>query len=239
MKRTIILFSILLCGVCAAHGQELAQAQPPEKSGTPVVRFNFVWGVQNPPRYSVTIDSAGHATYQSNPAADPNGGVAPEPYFVEWTATDATRQKIFDSVRKLNYLHGNFASHAKVAQTGSKTLTYKDPSYDNSATYNYSENPLIRELTQTFEAISTTAEMGRKLAHDVRYDKLGIDADLKALREQQRQGDAIEMVCIAPILQQIANDSSMLRIAQQVAKEILLSAGLGANLATPPTSAQE
>ena len=226
MRNVLLTLTALLMSWFAV-AQEPAQAQPPDRPGIPVVQFVFDWRAQNPPRYSVAIASDGRATYRSEPGADPNGGSAPEPYLLEWTATDATRDKVFDSAKKLNYFHGKFESNAKVAQTGVKTLTFKDSSHDNSTSYNYSENPLVRDLTHIFQSISTTAEIGRKLTHDLRFDKLGIDADLKVLQEQQHQNDALEIVSIAPVLQRIAGDSSMLRMSQQRAREILRAAGLG------------
>lgn len=227
MKRTIALLSaILFLSLASVAAQEPAQAQPPGKPGTPVVQFLFDWRVQNPPRYSIAIDSAGRATYHSEPTADPNGGTAPDPYQVEWTVSETTRTKVFDAAQQLNFFQGKFEAKAKVAQTGIKTLTYKDSSRDNSTTYNYSENPLVRDLTHIFQSIAATAEMGRKLTHDLRYNKLGVDSDLKALEEEQKDGGAIELLAIAPVLQQIANDSAMFRMSQQRAKVILKTAGI-------------
>ncbi len=227
MIRTIAQFlSVLVLGA-AALSQEPAQAEPPNKPGTPVVQFLFDWNVQNPPRYSVAMDSTGRATYRSEPAADLNGGSSPDPYLVEWTATEATRDKIFESARKLNYFRdANLESKAKVAKTGVKTLTYKDGSEDHSASFNYSDNQLVQQLAHLFQAIATTAETGRKLSHDLRFDKLGVEADLKSLQQEQKQGNAIEFGAVAPMLQQIANDPNMMRMSQQRAKDMLRAAGL-------------
>jgi hypothetical protein len=107
-----------------------------------------------------------------------------------------------------------------------KTLSYKDQAHDHSTSYNYSENPNIRELTQIFQAMATTAEAGRKLTHDLRFDKLGIDRDLEGLQESQKQGFALEIVSILPILQQIADDPALMRMSQQRARQILSAAGL-------------
>lgn len=234
MNRTLAVLAIfLLCAFSA-----FAQQPLPAQSTSPTVKFVLDWPEQNPSHYSIVIDSVGHATYRSEPSAAASGGSAPDPYAVEWTVTDATRLKIFDAMPKLNFLHGNFESKSKVAVTGKKTLSYTDASHDNSITFNYSDNGTVRDLTHLFQAIEATTESGRKLAHDVRYDKLGVDADLKGIQEQQRQGDAEEFGAIEPILQKIANDDAMLRMAQQRAKEILRAAGL--NLALPPaTSAQQ
>ncbi len=223
--RYLVLFLLLLVSA-AALAQEPAQAQPPGKYASAVVQYLSDWRAQDPPRYSIAVDSAGRATYHSEPAADPNGGSAPEPYEVEWTASNSVREKIFELAAKANYFHGNFASKAKVADTGLKTLTYKDQTRDFSTSYNFSENPAVRDLTEIFQRIAFTAEMGRKLAHDARYDKLAIDADLKTLQEQQKAGEALEFGSIQPILQQIADNTAMLRMAQQRARDILRAAGL-------------
>jgi hypothetical protein len=206
--------------------QEPAQSQPPGKPGTPTVTYLSDWRAQDPPRYSISVDSSGRATYHSEPAANPNGGSAPEPYFVEWTATEPTRSRIFELAQKTNYFEGNFTSKAKVADTGLKTLRYQDQARDHSASYNYSENPAVRELTEIFQSIEATAEMGRKLQYDARYSKLAIDQDLKYLQQAQRGHEAIEFGSVEPILQQIAGDTSMLRMAQQRAAQILKMAGL-------------
>ena len=233
MKRILsVLFAIFLFAAATPAQEPVQQAKP----ATAVVRFGFDWPAQNPPRYSITVDANGHATYRSEPAADANGGSAPEPYTVEWNATDDTRRKIFEDVEKANYLHGNFEAKAKVAMTGMKTLAYKDASHDASATFNYSENPEVRDLTHIFQSIAFTAEVGRKLEHDIRFDKLGVDSDLKGLQEQQKQGNAMEFGSIAPLLQKIASDYAMMRMSQQRAKEMLRSAGLSSD---PPAAAEK
>ena len=63
----------------------------------------------------------------------------------------ANRQKIFDLAQKLNYFQGDFASPMKhIAQTGQKTLQYQSPQIQGSATYNWSQNPDVEELTRLF-----------------------------------------------------------------------------------------
>jgi hypothetical protein len=234
MNRTLAALVISVLCALSAFAQQVLPAQ----STSPTVKFVMDWSAQNPSHYSIVIDSAGHAIYLSEPSADANGGSAPDPYTVEWTVSDATRQKIFDAMPKLNFLHGNFESKSKVAMTGKKTLSYTDTSHNNSITFNYSDNATVRDLTHLFQAIEATTESGQKLAHDLRYDKLGVDADLKGLQEQQRQGDAEEFSAIEPILQKIANDDAMLRMSQQRAKEILRAAGLNP-VPAPSTNAQQ
>ena len=240
MKRTIFLLSLIILLTCSLFCQDSAQAERPPTateiaSANAVVQFLFDWNVQNPPRYSVAIDSTGRATYHSEPAADRNGGAAPEPYQLEWTASESIRSKVFEAARKANYFEGNFEAKVKVAQTGTKTLTYKEQSRTHTASYNYSENASIRELTQIFQAIGTTADAGRRLAHDLRYDKLSIDRDLKDLQASQKQGSALEIAAVSPVLQQIAEDASVMRMSQQRARQILSAAGIAITVSSQAT----
>jgi len=226
MPRIVAALVCLLLSCAILPAQEPAQSTPLRKPVIPTVTYISDWRAQDPPRYSIAVDSTGRATYHSEPAADPNGGTAPEPYFVEWTATDTTRNRIFELAEKANYFHENVESKAKVADTGLKTLRYQDQSRDYSASYNFSENPAVRELTEIFQSIEMTAELGRKLQYDARYNKLAIDQDLKYLQQAQRGHEAIEFGSVQPILQQIAGDTSMLKMAQQRAAQILRTAGL-------------
>ena len=102
--------------------------------------------------------------------------------------SEANRQKIFDLAQKLNYFQGDFDSHLKhIAQTGKKTLEYQSPQVQGSATYNWSQNADVQELTRLFVAIATTVDYGRKLAFQYRFDKLGMDQRLKELRGSEDQ----------------------------------------------------
>ena len=102
--------------------------------------------------------------------------------------SSASRAKIFDLSKKLNYFQGDFDSHLKrIAQTGSKTLQYQSTTAKGSSSYNWSQNADVEELTRLFQAIATTLDYGRKLTFDYRFDKLGINTRLKELEDLRRQ----------------------------------------------------
>ncbi len=151
-----------------------------------------------------------------------------------------TEQKIFDLAKKADYFQGNLEAKQKnIAKTGEKILEYHGKSADaaksvtGSATYNYSPNPDIQELTRLFQAIATTLDFGRKLTFQYRFDKLGMDARLKSLQDMQASHYAEEMQAIEPILQKIANDPNMMHISRVTAKQLLNSAGLTATQGQP------
>jgi hypothetical protein len=69
--------------------------------------------------------------------------------------------------------------------------------------------------------MSTTFELSRKLDYDLRFDKLGLDRDLKGMEEVNKHHGLIELQVISPTLQRIANDNSIINISRQRARRLL------------------
>jgi hypothetical protein len=217
--------------------------QPSAKSA---VTFKFSWPQAHPGNYTVVVHADGQMQYDSHddgltPPQERNAPVesnaqqsyqtqdaaSQEPYHVEFRGSGSTTQKVFALAQRTNYFNGNidFQKHA-IAQSGRKTLTYEGPDHHGSATYNWSEDTAIQELTSIFQGISQTIEAGRKLDFDRRFDKLGLDADLEGLEKESKEGHLYEVQVIAPILQRLANDRTVLHVAQTRAQHILRMAGL-------------
>jgi hypothetical protein len=138
----------------------------------------------------------------------------------------AARTRIFQLAQKLNYFAGKFDyTRSRVANTGVKTLVFADPTRHNVATYNYSQNPDIQELTRFFQSVSSTMEYGRKLEHDLRYDKLDLPKQLQQMVDSAEQKQLGELQAIAPVLQKISGDASVMRIARVNADRLLAMAG--------------
>jgi hypothetical protein len=194
------------------------------------VTFTFDWPSIQPHRYVITVDSSGDAAYQSwmaEPTAEES--IAGDPYMLKFTVSAAARDNIFALARQLNYFNGDFEYHkARVAHTGDKTLAYADPDKQYQTTYNWSENPGIGELTALFQGMSTTVESGRRLEHLRRFDPMGLDGELKNLEHLVLDHRATEIQIISPILQQLAEDRSVMNIARQRARRIVQVAGVAA-----------
>jgi iron-sulfur cluster repair protein YtfE (RIC family) len=120
------------------------------------------------------------------------------------------------------YFDGDFdyKKHA-IANTGRKTLTYADMVRHFQTTYNWSENPAIDQLTRYFQGVSSTIQHGRKLEFLHHYDKLGLEAYLKGMEEEAQSHYLAELTIIAPVLESIAGDSSVMNIARQRARRLL------------------
>lgn len=209
-------FAILLSVVPLSALQEAVSIAQPS------VTFSFDWSQGIPwQTYSITVQSDGKTHFQGQPAADgPNSDT--DPFQQDFIMSDANRTKIFDLARKLNYFQGDVDSHLKkIAQTGRKTLEYKSAAAHGSATYNWSQNDDVQELTRLFFAIANTIDCGRKLAFQYRFDKLGLDTRLKELQDLRTNRSAAELGAIAPILQKIADDPNMMHISRQTAQQLL------------------
>jgi hypothetical protein len=245
MKTCTPILPFLLCLISI---QVFAQQQDA------AVAFKFSWKSGHPSDYRITIHRNGNAEYLSDdralsPLQDRNQPVESnaeqttqsqdaagrDAFRKEFQASESVRQKLFALAEQARFFDGNFdfTKHV-IADTGRKTLTYQDGSRHTSTTYNYSEDPTIQELTGIFQGISQTIEGGRKLEFDRRFDKLSLDADLKGLEDLSKDGHLYEVQAITPMLQRIANDRTVLHIAQERAQRILRRAGQP----TAPTSTE-
>src|SRR5207237_8379749 len=113
-----------------------------------------------------------------------------------------------------------FIKH-KVEQTGIKPLAYENDSRHDQPTYNWSQNPAISELNSIFMAISNTLESGGRLSYLMRFDKLGLEQELKGMEQAAAAGELRELAAIAPTLEQLASDASYMHIVQERARHLL------------------
>jgi len=223
------LVLVLLAASTLLHAQA-PQHEPdqPRRPAVPTVTFTFDWPSVEPHRYVIAVDSSGNAAYQSwtaDSAAEPSS--ADDPYLLKFTVSPAARGRIFALARQLKYFNGDFEYHKHpVAHTGDKTLAYADPDKQYETRYNWSENPDIDELTALFQGVSTTLESGRRLERLRRFERLGLEEELKNLEYVAVEHRASELQLIAPVLVQIAEDAAVLNIARQRARHILQIAGV-------------
>jgi hypothetical protein len=216
---------------CALGAPAQTLHQPvaiPQPTGA-YVAFKFDWDQGLPwLRYTITVDDSGNTHFEG--VGSPTESGDDDTYTQDFAMSDANRQKIFDLARKTNYFQGNLEAKQKnIARTGQKTLEYHgqaaggDPAIKSSATYNFSPNSDVEELTRIFQAIATTLDFGRKLAFQYRFDKLGVDATLKSIQDMQASHYVEELQAIEPILQKIASDPNMMHINRVTAKQLLNS----------------
>lgn len=217
-QRSLIVF--LICSMNLT-----ASAASPED--LPAVGFSCDFPGSDPAHYAIRVSSDGHGNYSSNGKLSRDSD-SDETFSQEFSLPQSTAARIFDLAQKAHYFEGNIDTKRKnIASTGEKTLTYVDAKKNTSATYNYSVVPAVQELTTIFQSLSTVLESGRRLAYDLRYQKLALDEELQQLQEISTQSSPPDLTVIAPVLEKIVNDSSVLNGARARAQRLLQSAGLG------------
>ncbi len=241
-KLTIFLAAWAVCGALWAQSkpggsqptplpstnQCLGYAQHPdlrpdadEQRAVHTVTFRLEMPTFDPTYFGVAVESTGKAAYVSEPRLTPDSTPG-DPYIEKFVMSQATRQRIFDLARRASFFQGDFAyTKGNIANTGTKTLSYADQGRCTQTSYNYSQNEAIQQLTAIFQGISSTLETGRKLAFLHRFDKLGLDAELKSAEEEAGKGNLVELQAIAPVLRNIFNDHAVMNLARERAGRLL------------------
>ncbi|HEX6802975.1 MAG TPA: hypothetical protein VF133_04780 [Terriglobales bacterium] len=196
-----------------------------DQSGSPSVSFILDFPNSNPSHYEITIFKDDTGSYSSNGQLSRDAQPA-EPQTYKFTVSDQVRQQVFELAKRAHYFNGKIDSgRSNIANTGAKTLTYKDGEKAGSATYNYSPSAPVQELTSVFQNLSTTLEFGRRLTFFHKYQKLALDDELKNMEELRRNGSLGDIRTIAPVLNDIANDHSVMNVSRARAMRLLALAG--------------
>jgi hypothetical protein len=232
MKRGSVIFLWLLLPATLLVGQTLPAQKLEQNSAAgagqnsvaaPSITFDRLWSSFTPQSVTLTVSANGAAKYSSRNPEKTGDDV--DDFQTEVTISPAARDKLFRYAKEANYFDGDFTFRKHVvASTGKKTLSYSDPARHFSTTYDYSENKAIQEITNIFSGISNTIEHGRKLKFLRRFDKLGLEEELKAMENAAESHNLAELQIIQPTLQSIAEDSTVLNIARQRAKKLLAKA---------------
>jgi len=188
------------------------------------VSFTLDFPQSEPSHYAISIDSEGQGSYDST------GKISPEaegdPFHLAFRVSPETRTRIFDLAKRAHYFQGDIDLKKKnLASTGVKTLIYKDDQRSNKASYNYSTQAAVQQLTGIFQNLSATLEFGRRLEFFYRYQKLALDEELKRLEDTERGTGLEELPTIAPILQRIAADTTVINLVRVRAQRLLQKAG--------------
>jgi hypothetical protein len=167
-------------------------------------------------------NGVGHYHSQPGEASAPDAtGIAPQPFDQQIEISAPVREQIFAAARAHHLFAVTCESKHKVAFTGQKTVSYTGPEGQGSCTYNWSQDAQMMKVADTFLAISTTLEEGRRLRMEYLHDRLSLDAELETLSAAARNGTAIELQNIAPELRAIAGDEAVMKRAQARAAALL------------------
>jgi hypothetical protein len=205
-------------GFAQAGGAVIEGPSVPADAAPPIVVFSQAWPDAMPPYYSVAVESTGRTTYYSTPKSANSG----DPYTLRFTLSEDSQRRVFDIAKQLKYFQGDYDfKKSKIAFTGTKTLSFHNGKEEHQTTYNWSDNLAIQQLTELFQNISETIEIGRVISEKYRFDKLGVDAEMKKLEQASKDKRVAELQAIEPILSRIAKDTGMMNITRRRAEALL------------------
>jgi hypothetical protein len=168
-------------------------------------------------RYSIQVQPNGTGAYWVGP---PDFDLTEASGVQKITVSKATLEKIGAALPMV--LGGACETHSKhLAQTGRKTLSFKFAGSSAECEFNYSDDQRLNQAETAFEAIGETMIDGQKLVHDQRFDRLGLDADMDSLIAEMKDGRAIEVQNLAPVLQSIAEDERVMDRVRRKAARLL------------------
>ena len=225
-----------LASVSAFAPQAIAQDATPQTSQitsqitsqvTSQVTFKFdrpVAGIPVP-HYTMELHGDGAGLYHAEiPVANAPETQKPETQKIDRPIafTPPSIKIVFDLVDSLQSSNVPCASKIKnIADTGIKTLTYRDPKGSGTCTYNFSENKAVAQLTEFFQSVEFTLEEGRALDFKHRFDRLGLDAEMTILAAAAASGRANEIGNIAATLRSIAGDMELIQRVRLRAAKLL------------------
>jgi hypothetical protein len=225
--RLAAALGALLCPL----GGTAARAQAASPQPKAEMHFTFEDPQLHPVRYSIQIAEDGSGWYESTaggplPADKPNTSdgtisiFAPdESRAIHVSATLSAH--LFQLARRNKLFAIPCQSHGKVAFNGSKTLEYHGPEGEGSCSYKWTKLKDIDQVTAAFQGIALTVNEGARLALEQAHRPLALDKELDWLTQMVRQGDALELGNIAPVLRAIASDNAVLKRDQRSADALL------------------
>jgi len=174
------------------------------------IEFTFEQTEQAVPRYAIYLDDKGVGSYREGAAAEG----------AKLQVSAATVKVIFATRHTIQSGHCE-TKFKGIASTGKKTLRYLDNDEASECVLNYSDDRKVNAAVDAFEAIAETMQEGEKLAHEHRYDRLGLDAEMDFLIGEVKDGRAIEVQNIAAVLQTIMGDDSLMERVRRKAQALL------------------
>jgi hypothetical protein len=199
-----------------------------------IVTFHFDRTGVSQSRYTIQLQANGLGAYWVGP---PDFNLEEAVGVQKITFSPSTIQK---AMAPLNVVkEGNCETHLKnIAQTGRKVISFSKESASVNCTFNFSDASSLNDAAKAFQGVAETIYVGEQLQHLLRYDRLGLDAEIDSLVEEVKNGDAIEVQNIAPMLQSLIDDDRVMERVKRKAAHLLEGAGIAVKNYTPEPSAR-
>ena len=223
-------------GSAAVQAQASASADAQAPGSGAQVKFQYENQQLQPARYVLSIDESGSGHFHSEPGVPAPADTISyqqmaQPLDRTVQLSKPVVEQIFSTARAEKFFAISCEDgKGKIAFQGKKQLSYQGPEGSGSCTYNWSKSQAIEKLTIIFEAIAFTLEEGRRLTVEHKHDRLALDQELGDLLDAVKDGRALEVQAIQPILQDIIEDEAVLERARMRARKLLGAGNTTASL---------
>jgi len=192
-------------------GQQSAE----ESKSLPKLTFAKTLKGSVPEFCQITVDANGDGSYEGRKLDEsPN----PRPLKL----SPATARRLFDLAAGLRYFRNiDLESHRRVANLGSKTLTYQQGSQLNRTEFNYTQNRTAQELADLFEKVAAVEQHIVSLEFATKYDPLRLPQELLLIQIDLDNKALVGTELMVPTLEAIAKNPRFLHLAQTRAQDIL------------------
>lgn len=209
IRRLLLLFVALCCGVLAAP----ARSQP--EGGSPTLTYTKVLKDSVPEYLAITVHADGTGTYEGRKLDE-----ASNPRSLK--LSPSTTQELFALASELgNFRSIDLESHKPVANLGLKSFIFEDGAQKNRCDFNYTLNRRAQALTDLFEKIATVERHLVSLEYAMKYDHLSLPKELLQIQIDLDNRALADPELLVDALEQIAHTSRYLHLAQVRAQNIL------------------
>lgn len=190
---------------------------PSPAAEAPLARLTFtkVFKGRVPEYVRLTVTENGEATYQGGTELDPGE-------LEEFRVSPAFTARLLALTAELNYFRGvSVESRYEVADLGRKTLAWESGRERAEVTYNFTQHKTAEELQRLCEGLARGRHWIREIESRLVFDRLGV---LQLLREFERDfnsGALVELEQFVPVLERVAGDRRLMRLAQTRAQHLL------------------
>lgn len=190
----------------------------------PVVQVDFSNPGLSPPQWTLILHPDGSGHFRSQPGDTSRASLKE----IQAPSIDRDIQvskdfaaRVFDAAKSRNWFSAPCESHMKVAFEGWKTFAYSGPQGQGSCTFNYSRDKELQSLGESMTAVATTILEGAHIEVLLQHDRLGLDQEMEFLTEAAQDGRAQQVCIIRDILEQLAQDESVLDRVRKRARSLL------------------
>jgi hypothetical protein len=190
----------------------------------PVFRVDFTNPGLTPAKWSIEMHPDGTAHFHSEPGEK----TAVQLHAIEPGALDRDirlsrefADRAFGTAHRHRFFGEACESHLKVAFQGAKTFTYTGPDGTGSCEFNYSKSKDIQALGESLVAVASTVVEGARLELLLQHDPLGLDQEMRFMKEASEDGRLQQMGAIEPILTKLAEDEDVMERVRRDARQLL------------------